>query len=530
METAAEVQATEFELQRFWNKRGTLHDDDIACFLDVPVFSAASTEVEEQSKSRPISPVLHQQVDDYFYQDLARQTYQPSCKVSCDCKTESKSVVLDGSQIGDIPAVYNFKNLRKHEFPAVGVYLDQRIVPGFKYRVRPVRETGCQEKWLFKGRALPLESIGRGYSRRITFKADEGTLNDNLNYFWADSCPQGFAFELEVISAGDKFTIFDANRLPVGFLEILSNQAAQEEVGHKVAGDGQIEKTVRIRALGKVEWYSGENTDLVVPVTGIAVSIKNKNGVTTKVIGATIGSQNRRGYTLRPGIDIRLRTTCIKGAKINDVPTTYNIIGLDDHEMPVIGTYVDPRIAPGFYYKVRPAAGKRKPLFGGRCLKLVSIGAGYAKRITFAPDVLNSPENFFWSDSHPDGLGFEPSAVRAGMNFSIHAGELRLGEANVFRADTPQKEESQEIVIDEEGKKTVIKRIHIEMTCHVIMDTRFDESPEPHIMRISGTAVVGKKPAESEAKILRIENIGLDSQLNILFSTQWDELIFSPVF
>lgn len=61
------------------------------------------------------------------------------------------------------------------------------------------------------------------------------------------------------------------------------------------------------------------------------------------------------------------------------------------------------------------------------------------------------------------------------------------------------------------------------------MDTRYDETPEPHIMRISGTAVVAKGPKDDEAKILRIDNIGLDSQLNILFSTQWDELVFSPV-
>uniref|UniRef100_A0A0A9YBD2 Exoglucanase A n=3 Tax=Lygus hesperus TaxID=30085 RepID=A0A0A9YBD2_LYGHE len=528
METATEVPATDLGLQRFWSKRGALHDDELAGFLDVPVFPSASVEAEEQTKSRPSSPVPSQNLsEDSFYQDLAHQIYIPSCKPSCS--SEVQSVVLNGAQIGDIPAIYNVKNLRKHELPAVGVYVDKRIVPGFKYRVRPIRESGCGEKWLFKGRALALESIGRGYSRRITFKADPGKLNDNPHYFWADSCPEGFAFEIEIVSAGDKFTVFDANRLPVGFLEILSNQAPQEEVGHRVLGDGCVEKTVRIRALGKVEWYSDDNAELVVPVSGIAVSTKSKDGVKTRVIGTTVGGHNRRGYTLRPGIDNRLRTTVIKGTNIADVPTTYNIIGLDDHELPVIGTYVDPRIVPGFHYKVRPAFGKRRPLFGGRALRLMSVGMGYGKRITFAPDVLNAPENFFWSDSHPDGLGFEPSAVRAGMNFEVHAGELRLGEANVFRADTPQKEEKQKIDVDTKGRKTITKYIHIDMVCHVVMDTRYDETPEPHIMHISGTAVVAKGPTDAEAKILRIENIGLDSQLNILFSTQWDQLVFSPV-
>lgn len=108
-----------------------------------------------------------------------------------------------------------------------------------------------------------------------------------------------------------------------------------------------------------------------------------------------------------------------------------------------IGTYIDPRIIPGFYYRVRPAAGKRRPLFNGKILKLVSTGMGYGKRITFASESLNHPENYFWSDSHPDGLGFEPSAVRAGMKFEILAGNLRLGEATVFRADAPQIEKEQ---------------------------------------------------------------------------------------
>lgn len=45
METATEVPAAEIGLQRFWSKRGTLHDDDISTFLDVPVFSTATVEV-----------------------------------------------------------------------------------------------------------------------------------------------------------------------------------------------------------------------------------------------------------------------------------------------------------------------------------------------------------------------------------------------------------------------------------------------------------------------------------------------------
>lgn len=44
---------------------------------------------------------------------------------------------------------------------------------------------------------------------------------------------------------------------------------------------------------------------------------------------------------------------------------------------------------------------------------------GYGKRITFKPDSLNSPANYFWSDSHPEGLGMETRAIHPGMKFTI---------------------------------------------------------------------------------------------------------------
>jgi hypothetical protein len=78
-------------------------------------------------------------------------------------------------------------------------------------------------KHMFNGCALQLLNIGRGYSRRLTFQADPNTLNDNSNYFWSDSRPEGFAFELEVVSPGDKFTLQDTNHTAAGTLEILQN-------------------------------------------------------------------------------------------------------------------------------------------------------------------------------------------------------------------------------------------------------------------------------------------------------------------
>jgi hypothetical protein len=47
---------------------------------------------------------------------------------------------LDAANLGDLPARYVIPALKSHEFPAVGVYVDPRIVPGFRYRVRPIQD------------------------------------------------------------------------------------------------------------------------------------------------------------------------------------------------------------------------------------------------------------------------------------------------------------------------------------------------------------------------------------------------------
>lgn len=138
---------------------------------------------------------------------------------------KSPSLVLDASSLGDLPARYEICSLQPHQMPAVGVYIDNRIVPGFKYRVRPLPSIGKPSminKCIFNDKALTLKSIGRGYARRFTFEADNNSLNNNENYFWSDNRPEGYAFELELISEGDKFTFFDINGESQGTVEILN--------------------------------------------------------------------------------------------------------------------------------------------------------------------------------------------------------------------------------------------------------------------------------------------------------------------
>ncbi|XP_075237149.1 uncharacterized protein LOC142333652 isoform X2 [Lycorma delicatula] len=440
---------------------------------------------------------------------------------------EVRFQILDGSTLQDIPARYSIPSLKPYEMPVVGVFIDPRVVTGFRYRVRPIDQ---KTRYLFKKKALELQSIGRGYSRRLTFKADDGTLNENDNYFWSDSFPSGFAFELEVIGPGEKFTILDANHVPVGTLEVLNCQAPQEEVGQITKNNGFVEKTVRVHLLCKIEFYDENGPTLVVPVHGLAVCRCAKSGAAgeiIKVVSVSLGSHSRRGFTLTPGISSHQRSIVVKGTSIGDIPTMYTVVGLETYELPVIGTYVDPRIMPGFTYRVRPLGLKRRHLFNGKALCLVSIGAGYGKRLTFQPlpNSLNYNDNFFWSDSYADGLGFEPRAVAAGDKFIITANGLQLGEASVFRADATQYQEHEEIEKDEKNSIIIKKYIHIDVKCHITLGN----SDDIHNMRVSGTALLEKTPKQTTASLLRIDNIGLDSQLNLLFVTQHAHLVFYPV-
>ncbi|KAF4519372.1 hypothetical protein B566_EDAN008680 [Ephemera danica] len=273
---------------------------------------------------------------------------------------------------GEIPSRYAVIGLRSHEMAVVGTYVDPRVLPGFRYRVRTLGE---HSRPLFQGRAIMLTSIGRGYGRRLTFQPDTGQLNHNNNYFWSDSCADGFALELEVLSVGDKFTVFDACHVTTGTLEVIHAQGVQKEEQSRKAG----EKLVRVQALCRVEWFeSGE--EQVLPISGAALVTPRQQAA--RLVNVSLG-YHARGFSLEPGAGER-RTT-------------------------VHGTYVDPRIATGFHYRVRRlGSSSGRWLFNGRALKLLSIGAGYAKRITFQPDKLNEPQNFFWSDSaHGDGFACE---------------------------------------------------------------------------------------------------------------------------
>lgn len=80
-------------------------------------------------------------------------------------------------------------------------------------------------------------------------------------------------------------------------------------------------------------------------------------------------------------------------------------------------------------------------------------------------------------------------------------------------------------------KHAVVKYIHVDVTCHIRLATTGGGAVdnEDHLMRVYGLAVVRKNPGQNEAKIVRLENVGLDSQLNLLFARTHTELEFRPL-
>ncbi|XP_053609378.1 uncharacterized protein LOC128674664 isoform X2 [Plodia interpunctella] len=455
-----------------------------------------------------------------------------------DERVVDKEVLLDASKLGDVPAVYRVPAPAPHQMPVIGVYIDPRVRTGFRYKVRPMQgidaaPLSVKPRYLFDGKALTLQSIGRGFARRMTFEPYNCTLNENENYFWTDSRPEGFVFEIEAVSVGDKFTIYDANHEPQGILEVVQQQKNQVELEQNILKDDTIVKKVKLNTLCKVEWYENDGATKLVPVTGVAILKKGRGkAVVERVLNVAIGiKQLKKGYELKPGIESSSRRITVNGSDIKDIPCQYCVVGLEKYEIPVIGTYVDPRVVPGFQYRVRPA-GSRRHLFGGRSLLLQSVGMGYGKRITFKSDSLNSPENYFWSDSHPEGIGMETRAIHPGMKFSITGNGGLLGEASVFRADLPQVEEKT-VFVDVPGKRgqAVEKYVHVDVTCHVKLATTGGGTvdSEVHLMKVSGVALVRKEPDSSVAKLVKVFNVGLDSQLNLLFAHSQTELTFHPL-
>ncbi|XP_022089948.1 uncharacterized protein LOC110978919 [Acanthaster planci] len=208
----------------------------------------------------------------------------------------------------------------------------------------------------------------------------------------------------------------------------------------------------------------------------------------------------------------------------NGVPVSYEVRGLQQHEMPVIGTHIDPRIMPGFKYRVRilgneatevtPAAPRYQ--FRGEALHLLRVGQGYGKRLTFTADSLNENTNYFWSDSIPTGYGFAIVAVHAGDELVMTDLARRpIGNGTVEEASPCQVELGTETLVDQDAarnRETIVKRVSVIMkvrlryTCerHGIRSIRADET-----VIVRGVARVIKQAGHNKAYTKCIEELEL---------------------
>lgn len=80
------------------------------------------------------------------------------------------------------------------------------------------------------------------------------------------------------------------------------------------------------------------------------------------------------------------------------------------------------------------------------------------------------------------------------------------------------------------GKYAIEKHVLIDVMCHIKIEIPGGGSTanDEHLMRVCGLAVVRKEPNRNEAHVIRVENVGLDSQLNVLFAQTRLELTFLP--
>lgn len=248
---------------------------------------------------------------------------------------------------------------------------------------------------------------------------------------------------------------------------------------------------------------------------------------TTVINKVNLGKKLKDVY-LRPGIEKNLRRISIYDYSFLTNIIKYTITGIEPYELPVKGTFIHPDIITGFYYRVR-VAGTKNRFFNGNSLLLSNIGMGYAKRLTFTPDNLLKPKNYFWTDSYVNGFGFELQVVRVGMKFILRNDTKLLGLASVFRSDFPQMQHLQETYKNSDGHKIIQKQVHIDVLCHVTFYEQKNYLSEEHLMRVYGLAIVEKHSNKCKAKIKRIENIALNSQINMVFNENNEDIYFYPI-
>jgi len=136
---------------------------------------------------------------------------------------------------------------------------------------------------------------------------------------------------------------------------------------------------------------------------------------------------------------------------------------------------------------------------------------GYGRRITFAGDTLNHTDNFFWSDSHPEGFAFSISACEEGQGFLVADGEGHVvGEATVTRVTDPQHE----VTMTSSKAVGVTKKVKVTMTLQLTYYHRHHHglveiTPHEAEETVTGEAELLKGRGQREAQVTVIDSVFL---------------------
>lgn len=214
------------QLEAFWGA------EKHRCQHEPPAFESST---ESQLESRDFLSEPPQLLDQ---QQLARKALKPSQAAPAS----DFLYIVRGEDVNDVPTSYVVNGIKPHEFPVIGTYVDRRVVPGFRYVVRVNRTS----RYLFGGRPLRLDSVGRGYGKRLTFEAPLGGLNDNENFFYSDTIAQGYGFAPVAVQVGDRFAVEDSKGDACGDLVLDELFGEQTELSSEVAEDGAIVKQVAV--------------------------------------------------------------------------------------------------------------------------------------------------------------------------------------------------------------------------------------------------------------------------------------------
>lgn len=172
----------------------------------------------------------------------------------------------------------------------IGLYVDKRICPGFRYRVR-FNDT---EDYAFRGEAWVLASIGMGYSSRLTFAKSRGSSESYC--FWPDNREAGYSFSIDVLRGGETFTVIDSAGQVVGEAVIQSVNKYQVEQSME-ADKGTVRKHVCVHFACAVTYFQRHSDIINIDiredemVQGIAEVVKERRereAITKSIAGVTL--------------------------------------------------------------------------------------------------------------------------------------------------------------------------------------------------------------------------------------------------